>query len=115
MTETRSRQYSSPLRERHAQQTRDLILDAVTALLEERRIDEVTTREIAESAGVSERTVYRHFPDRDAILTGLSSRLVRSLGDRENPIESPIETVDDLKRAVVRLMAGLEEFHVAAR
>ena len=64
------RPYSSPLRERQAQQTRELILDAVTELLENHRIDEVTTREIAQSAKVSERTVYRHFPDRDALLTG---------------------------------------------
>ena len=42
MSDTTSRQYSSPLRERHAQQTRDLILDAVTDLLESHRIDEVT-------------------------------------------------------------------------
>jgi AcrR family transcriptional regulator len=115
MTDTPTRQYSSPLRERHAQQTRDLILDAVTALLETRRIDEVTTREIAQTAGVSERTVYRHFPDRDALLTGLSARLVRELGDRQDPMRPRIDTVDDLKAAVVRLMAGLEEFHVAAR
>ena len=116
MTHTPPRQYSSPLRERHAQQTRDLIIDAVTALIESRRIDEVTTREIAQSAGVSERTVYRHFPDRDALLAGLTSRLHRSLGEREDPLNSPVfDSIDDLKVAAIRLMAGLEEFHVAAR
>jgi AcrR family transcriptional regulator len=115
MSETASRPYSSPLRERHTQQTRDLILDAATELLESRRIDEVTTREIAQSAGVSERTVYRHFPDRDALLTGLTTRLLSSLGDRQDPMNPRIETIDELKAAVIRLMGGLEEFHVAAR
>lgn len=110
-----SRQYSSPLRERHAQQTRELILDGVTDLLESHRIDEVTTREIAQSAGVSERTVYRHFPDRNALLAGLTSRLMTSVGERNDPMDPPIETVDRLKAAAVQLMAGLEEFHVAAR
>ena len=114
MSATTSRQYSSPLRERHAQQTRDLILDAVTERLESHRIDEVTTREIAQSAGVSERTVYRHFPDRNALLAGLTSRLMRSLGGA-HPMAFPITTIDGLKDAAVRLMAGLEEFHVAAR
>ena len=108
-----SRQYSSPLRERHAQQTRDLIIDAVTNLLESHRIDEVTTREIAQSAGVSERTVYRHFPDRNALLAGLTGRLMRSLGDEQNPMNLRVETIDDLKVTAVRLMLGLEKFHVA--
>jgi AcrR family transcriptional regulator len=115
MTGKAARQYSSPLRERHAQQTRDLILDAVTDLLESRRIDEITTREIAQSAGVSERTVYRHFPDRDALLAGLTARLMRSFEGRQDPLTPTIDTVDDLKAAVITLMAGLEEFHVAAR
>lgn len=113
MTVTTSRQYSSPLRERHAQQTRDLILDAVTTLLESHRIDEIATREIAQSAGVSERTVYRHFPDRDALLAGLTSRLMRSIKQRQMSVQ--VETVDDLKAVAVQVMAGLEEFHVAAR
>ncbi len=115
MSETTSRPYSSPLRERHTQQTRDLILDAVTELLEVHRIDEVTTREIAKSAGVSERTVYRHFPDREALLEGLTGRLMSSLAHRQNPTTSRIDTIDGLKAAAVQLMAGLEEFHVAAR
>ena len=67
--------YSSALRDRQVAQTRELILDAVTTLLGDRRADEVTTREIAAVAGVSERTVYRHFPDRDALLEGLSLRV----------------------------------------
>ena len=115
MSVNSSRQYSSPLRERHAQQTRDLILDAVTELLESHRIDEVTTREIAQSAGVSERTIYRHFPDRDVLLAGLTARLLRSMEQRQDPINLQIETIDDLKATAVRLMAGLDEFHVAAR
>ena len=48
--------YTSTLRERQVAQTRELILDAVTALLADRRADEVTTRDIAAEAGVSERT-----------------------------------------------------------
>ena len=115
MSDTTSRQYSSPLRERHAQQTRDLILDAVTDLLESHRIDEVTTREIAHSAGVSERTVYRHFPDRDALLRGLTARLMKAVALRQVSLRPEAHSVEDLKAAAVALMAGLEEFHVAAR
>ncbi len=107
------RRYSSPLRERQAVQTRDLILDALTELLEDHRADEVTTREIARSAGVSERTVYRHFPDRGALLAGLSDRLGSLIG--KDPPEAGVETFEDLKTMAIRLMADLDEFHVAAR
>ena len=77
-----SKPYSSPLRDRQVAQTREFILDAVTTLLGDRRADEVTTRDIAATAGVSERTVYRHFPDRDALLEGLSQRLPHLDGAR---------------------------------
>ena len=70
-----TRTYTSALRERQAAQTQDLILDALTDLLADKRADEITTREIAERADVSQPTVYRHFPDRQALLEGLASRL----------------------------------------
>jgi AcrR family transcriptional regulator len=108
-----TRTYSSPLRERQAQQTRDLIIDTLTDLLDTHRADEVTTRELARAAGVSERTVYRHFPDREALLGGLSDRLLSLTGT--TPPAGPIASIDDLPRTAVKLMAGLDEFHVAAR
>jgi AcrR family transcriptional regulator len=115
MTESQQRStnksYTSTLRDRQVAQTREFILDAVTALLGDRRADEVTTREIAVAAGVSERTVYRHFPDRDALLEGLSQRL-QHLSEGTAP---RFETIDDVGPAVVRLMAGLDEVYVTAR
>ena len=108
-----TRTYSSPLRERQAQQTRDLIIDTLTELLDTHRADEVTTRELARAAGVSERTVYRHFPDREALLGGLTDRLLSLAGT--TPPGGSIASIDDLPRTAVKLMAGLDEFHVAAR
>ena len=70
-----TRQYSSPLREEQATRTREQILDALTELLGAHRADEITTRMIAERAGVSQPTVYRHFPDRTALLEGLAARV----------------------------------------
>ncbi len=106
-----TRPYSSALRDRQAAQTRELILDAITQLLGDRRVDEVTTRDIATTADVSERTVYRHFPDRRALLEGLSRR-VQDLGD-VHPEARPA-TVDDLAQAALRLMAALDEHSAAA-
>lgn len=75
MSDDSHRPYHSPLREEQVQQTRDLILDALTELLADRRADDITTREIAERAGVSQPTVYRHFSDRTALLAGITARI----------------------------------------
>ncbi|MDZ4825091.1 MAG: helix-turn-helix domain-containing protein [Actinomycetota bacterium] len=85
------RPYSSPLRDSQAQRTRELILDALTDLLATNSPQEVTTRAIAERAGVSQPTVYRHFPDRQALLEGLTAR-VEGLIDSDMTVQS----LDDL-------------------
>jgi AcrR family transcriptional regulator len=107
-----SKPYSSTLRERQAAQTRELILDAVTALLDDRRADEVTARQIAATAGVSERTVYRHFPDRDALLEGLSRRLPHLDGVKP---AFGLGSLEDLAPTSCRLMEVLDAHYVTAR
>jgi AcrR family transcriptional regulator len=116
MSETRNRSerrpYTSTLRERQVAQTRELILDAVTTLLGDRRADEVTTRDIAAEAGVAERTVYRHFPDRQALLEGLAQRLPPLEGVTPSFAVDGLEALGPTAR---RLMELLEEHSVAAR
>lgn len=107
-----TRAYASSLRDRQAAQTRELILDAVTELLSDRRVDEVTTRDIAATAAVSERTVYRHFPDRRALLEGLSQR-VQALGDA-HPASTP-RSIDDFAPTAIGLMAALDQHLTVAR
>lgn len=79
-----SRAYSSPLRAEQAQRTREKILDALTDQLvlgaEEFSIDKV-----AEAAGVSVRTVYHHFPNRDAQVEAVAHWLERRLGPADPP------------------------------
>jgi AcrR family transcriptional regulator len=103
--------YRSTLRERQVAQTRELILDAVTTLLADRRADEVATRDIAAVAGVSERTIYRHFPDRDSLLDGLSRRLP-PLADKPSFRAGGL---DELAPTSRRLMELLDEHYVTAR
>jgi AcrR family transcriptional regulator len=107
-----SKPYTSTLRDRQVAQTRELILDALTTLLDDRRADEVTTREIAAVAGVSERTVYRHFPDRDALLEGLTQRLPAF--DVVRP-SFGVGGLEDIAPTSRRLMEVLEEHYVTAR
>ncbi len=74
------RSYHSPLRDAQAQATRDLILDALTEIASADGFEQVVIRDLASAAGVSERTVYRHFPDRQALLDGLIGRMAERGG-----------------------------------
>jgi AcrR family transcriptional regulator len=112
MTENPGRTYSSPLRESQAQRTRDVILDALTELLSELPSDEITTREIAERAGVSQPTVYRHFPDRNALLEGLTDRIEAIMAER-GADEGPL-ALDDLAALAGQSLALTEEHAVLA-
>jgi AcrR family transcriptional regulator len=68
--------YRSPLRVAQAAQTRERIAAAAADLLGEGgSADSITFRAVAERAGVTEMTVYRHFPTRDALMQGLWRQL----------------------------------------
>jgi AcrR family transcriptional regulator len=97
----KERPYSSPLREAQARQTRDAILDALTQLLAEQPADEITTRAIAERAGVSQPTVYRYFPDRPALLDGLAHRVDALAGTDAWPA-----TLDELVQRTTAFFVG---------
>jgi len=107
------RPYKSTLRDAQAQQTRGLILDALVHLLDDRNADEISTRQLAEQAGVSLRTVYRHFADRDALLNGLAERLATDMGTRE--LEAGLETIDDLGPMIETLYAANDDFAALVR
>lgn len=62
------RTYSSPLREARATETRERILAAVAAWLQDDAHGAFTFDDIAERAGVERRTVFRHFESREAML-----------------------------------------------
>jgi AcrR family transcriptional regulator len=103
------RPYSSPLRDSQTQRTRDLILDALTLMLSELPADQISTREIAQRAGVSLATVYRHYPDRQALLEGLADRV--DVGARGMGTFGPPRSLDQLLARAVNDFA-LPEQHV---
>ena len=61
--------------------TRRSLLDAAGALLDIGGVDAVTLREVGARAGVSRSAAYRHFVDKDALLTVLATNALSELGD----------------------------------
>jgi AcrR family transcriptional regulator len=66
-----SSNYSSPLRQEQKAATRQRILDAAGRLMADRGLEDLSFTAIAKEAGVKERTVYRHFANKSALLVGL--------------------------------------------
>jgi AcrR family transcriptional regulator len=65
----RARKPAGPnVREVRRQQTRETIVDAATALFAERGFDHVSVLEIAQRAGVVEKTVFNHFPVKEGLV-----------------------------------------------
>ncbi len=49
-------------------ETRERLIDAAEQLIRERGIGAVTTKAVARATGLAEATLYRHFPDKTALL-----------------------------------------------
>lgn len=60
-----------------SRQTRDDILQATTRLLNRKPYGEVSTNHIAKKAGISVGTLYKYYPNKDAILADLSLRFMQ--------------------------------------
>lgn len=94
MPRTRARRTAAPtpdavrgptLAERHADHTRQWIVSAAVDLMEQPGAGLLTNAAIAERAGISERTVYRHFATRDALLDALAAEVMQRLGSPAAP------------------------------
>ena len=100
---SRPRRYHSPLRQRHADDTRRRILDAYAEQLTDASLSDFSIERVAARAGVSTATVYRHFPNREALLAGLQSWL-----DSLHP-DLPVPTAaDDLPQRVAVLFRDFD-------
>ncbi len=74
-----------PLVDRRSEFTRQAILDAALQLLEQHSVAQLTVRAIAQVAAMSERTVFRHFETRDALLDAVAAETRRRLALPEPP------------------------------
>ncbi len=76
----KSRSYDSSYRASQTEQTRNLILDTLAEMVAEDGFEGIIVKDLAARAGIAARTIYRHFPDRNALHDGLADRLAESTG-----------------------------------
>src|SRR5687768_8115852 len=67
--------YSSPVRDEGKEATRAKILDALVRVVIDDGVHAFSVASVAERAGISHRTVYRHFASREELLEALSEAI----------------------------------------
>ncbi|WP_433075914.1 TetR/AcrR family transcriptional regulator [Dactylosporangium sp. CA-052675] len=96
---------SEPQQQR-SRDKRDRVLAAAAALLQELPFDDIGTRQIADRAGVSVGSVYRFFPDKDAIFYALSATWLDKVLDlMDGQLAAPPPTAAELVDRVVEAFA----------
>lgn len=101
------------IRDHYRQETRTRILDAGIAEMSANELEGLTMAGVAARAGVTERTVFRHFSSRDALIAAVWPRMqarVRSLGfphTAEALIDTPLRLFPefDKEEGLVRASA----------
>ncbi|MCU1676268.1 MAG: regulatory protein TetR [Frankiales bacterium] len=83
---------------------REAIVAATVDLLRERGASRLTTREVAQRAGVSEGSVFYHFGDRSGLLTAVINDGLRAFANVHSAGAGDVEMTLD------RFTAALEEF-----
>ena len=99
------------LRERQRAQTRELIMRAVGRQLETRSLEDLSFSEIARDAGVGERTVYRHFPTKEALLGAFWAWMqAEAFGQAERP--KPARSDRRLREAITAPRDALKPMRI---
>lgn len=83
------------------QQTRDLVLDAALRLFSEHGYLGVRVADIAEQAGVSRATFYKHFAEREQILAELFERLLGTESEATPPHPAGLTGSESAEEQVV--------------
>jgi AcrR family transcriptional regulator len=92
------------LRARHKSATADLILQAVGRCLQDGALQDLTFARVAAEANVAERTLYRHFPTKEALLDAWWRLHQKSIGQGPYP-----ETAAELLAAARTVFPKFDE------
>lgn len=106
------RRYDSALRRQRAAQTRDRVIAEGAALvrsLEAWDWKQLTFRAVAERAGVSESTVYRHFANERELHDAVMQRLQEEAGVTYHGV-----ALDEVADVAARVFAAMSSFAVSA-
>ena len=69
-------------KDRRTRRTRQLLRNALFALLKEKRYEEISVQDIIEQADVARSTFYMHYLDKDDLLTGNQGVFAENLGQQ---------------------------------
>ena len=100
---------TSGLRDAHRELTRERILAAAIEILNDESA-ELTNASVAKAAGVTERTVYRHFASREDLLRAAWAKLQQSINSG-----GFVKTAEDLVSMPVRLFPRFDTMPGAVR
>jgi AcrR family transcriptional regulator len=93
-------------RSESAAATRRALLEAAEALLDLGGVEAVTLREVGARSGVSRSAAYRHFADKESLLTVLATNALSELGDAIEVVAGSEDSPEErLKTALLSLIA----------
>jgi AcrR family transcriptional regulator len=98
--------------EAHRQSVRDATLDAAATLVAEHGLTSVTMSKIAERTGIGRATLYKYFPDVDAILSAWHERQIAGHLAELADIRDQTAHADERLEAVLRAYALIQHRRV---
>ena len=96
--------------EAHRREVREAILESAMALVAERGMLAVTMSQIAEDAGIARATLYKYFPDVEAVLLAWHEQHVHNHLAQLHELQDQHEAPDERLKAVMRGYARMS-FH----
>jgi AcrR family transcriptional regulator len=98
--------------ETHRRAVRDATLDVTAALVAERGLRAVTMSEIAERTGIGRATLYKYFPDVEAILHAWHHRQISGhieyLAQVRDQADDPVKGLEAVLEAYALIKSSLE-------
>lgn len=101
--EATRRSYNSPLRLQQRRITRNKIMNAVAEIINEGHILTFSIKDVADRAGVSYGTVYRHFPTRESLLEALYESASELVGKELSLKSLAIDELPEVTRKAVEV------------